>query len=107
MPSGEGRSFSFRVSSTIAQGVASYRPWQCGLTAKGTLTSQQEGGSAARKLLQLSRQADGTQERALTSRCPVVSIPSPLESEKPIHGEKTKEGERYRATCTPSLNPWF
>lgn len=58
MPSGEGRRFSFRDGSTIAWGVASYKPWQYSLTAKGTLTSQQEGGSAAGLLLQLSRQAD-------------------------------------------------
>lgn len=112
MPPGEGRRFSCRDGCTVAQGVVSYQPWQGSVTAKGTLTSQQEGESAGRQLLQLSRQADRTQERVFfwLDEGSNLTLPSGVhlltfESETLIHGEKAKEGDRHRANGTPSLDP--
>lgn len=59
MPLSKRKEISFREGSTIAQGVASYETWQRRIKTKGVLTSQQEGGSVARQLLQPSRETKG------------------------------------------------
>lgn len=105
----EGKEISFREGSTIAQGVASYKPWQCSLTVKGMFTSQHEGGSVARQLLQrcqtrsraTAQHFPSGRRKALTYPVSMEFIPSPQEPENPIHGENTKEEAYTGQTACP------
>lgn len=88
--------------STIAQGVASSKPWQCGLTVKGTLAAQPEGGSVARQLLQPFH----TSRRATAKGFPpggMKALPNPCPWNSSLHlwslrnlsMERTKRKEAY------------